>query len=190
VSGLDDIGYNFNALWVSTLILVIFSMQIDDFGDKFSWNLTWKNLRLSLIILSILSILILPAALFSGFIRWNPAFNSFGMQPLIFLGIWFTIALPEELIARGVIQHQASKISRINHKKAITWQLVIIILIASFIFGLSHWNNTAAEFVWYYISFATIAGIGYGICWYYGGLLPAMLAHTLVDWLWQFLFAS
>jgi len=107
-----------------------------------------------------------------------------------FLGIWFTIALPEEVIARGIIQHQMLKAARKNISKYKKGYTIIIIILASFIFGLSHWNNTSAEFIWIYIGLATVAGIGFGVCWKKYGLFSSMLMHTLIDFVWVMCFTA
>jgi len=191
VSGFSDLSYSFNALWVSGLCLAIISIQYKDYLEKFSWNIDLKKIGFPVALLLSLAIIILPIGLLSGFIQWNPNWEGVGMFLMNFLGIWFTIALPEEVIARGIIQNQMlhtarEKISQ-NYKKGYT---VIIVLLASFIFGLSHWNNTAEEFVWIYIGLATVAGIGFGVCWEKHGLLSSMLMHTLIDFTWIMCFSS
>ncbi|MHA1612697.1 MAG: lysostaphin resistance A-like protein [Promethearchaeota archaeon] len=192
MSGFVDMSYAFNAIWVSALILGIISIQFDDFVDLFNWKITPNKVTFPLLIIVAAGIVILPFGLLSGFIVWAPNWEGLGTTMLTFLGIWFTIAFPEELIARGVIQNQMLKFSRekINIKKYKRIQTIVIILIASFIFGLSHWNNTSAEFIWVYIGLATVAGTGFGWCWEKRGLLSAMLMHSLIDFTWVLFFSG
>lgn len=188
LAGYNDVGYIFNSIWVSVLILVINSIQYEEFGNLFNWEMQSKKFILPLAILISVGIVILPIGILTGFIVWAPKWEGIGMVIVTFLGIWFTIALPEELIARGVIQHQLLKISHDNIKKFERVQIVAVILLASFIFGLSHWNNTSADFIWIYIGLATVAGIGFGWCWQKSGLFSCMLLHTLIDFVWAIYF--
>lgn len=184
VSGFDEMRYQFNALWVSTLILLTLVLQIDDFVSKFNWRVTGKKLAISFLGLSIILLIVLPPGLITGFLSWNPLLDSPEVILIGFIGIWLTIALPEEIIARGVVQHQMTErifSSESKYRKYWKW---IVLIVASILFGSSHWNNTSEEFALVYIILATIAGIVYGICWWFGGLFSAMLIHTLVDWIW------
>ncbi|MHA1672376.1 MAG: CPBP family glutamic-type intramembrane protease [Promethearchaeota archaeon] len=192
MSGFVDMEYAFNALWVSAVILVIISTQFDEFVALFNWKITPKNVTFPLVLLVIAGIILLPFGLLSGFITWAINWDGIGTMLLTFAGIWFTIALPEELIARGVIQNQMLKFSKekINIEKYKKIQTIVIILIASFIFGLSHWNNTSAEFVWVYIGLATVAGFAFGWCWEKRGLFSAMFMHTLIDFTWAMCFSG
>lgn len=183
-------AYNFNALWVSSLILVLYSIQLDEFEEKMSWKPTKKGLLYALNLSAILAIITIPIGLLTNFLEWNPDFSDVPMIFISIIGIWLTIALPEELIARGVIQHQLThKVIRKDSKYYRYWKWIVLV-VASVIFGISHWNNTSLEFVWVYILLASIAGIVYGICWWKGGLFSAMLIHTLVDWVWQLFFKT
>ncbi len=186
--GLDGMGYTLNALWVSTLLLLILSLQIDDFTEKFNFSLTLKKMLLVLGLLVILFVILVPIGLLTNFLSWNPQWLGLDIFIVSFIGIFFTIALPEELITRGTMQHQL--LARYGKKEVKSWQNGVIIVSVSLIFGASHWNNTSPEFIWAYILLATIAGIIYGLGFVYGGLVSAMLIHTLVDWIWNILFKT
>jgi membrane protease YdiL (CAAX protease family) len=188
INGLAELKYEFNALWVSALILLLLAIQTQDFDSKFNWRITRHKLAVSLLGLSILLLIVVPFGYMTGFLGWNP--TSEGPEVIIvsFIGIWLTIALPEEIIARGVVQHQLTeRIFSEEHKYRKYWKWVVLV-IASIVFGSSHWNNTTPEFMWVYVILATIAGIVYGICWWFGGLFSAMFVHTLVDWIWALFF--
>jgi membrane protease YdiL (CAAX protease family) len=188
--GFIDLSYAFNALWVSVLCLAIITIQYDDYSEFFNFNIDLKKVGFPIAILFSFAIIVLPIGLLTGFIVWNPNWEGVGVFFVTFLGIWFTIALPEEVIARGIIQHQMLKVAKKNISKYKKGYTVIIIILASFIFGLSHWNNTSAEFVWIYIGLATVAGIGFGVCWKKYGLLSSMLMHTLIDFVWVMCFKA
>ena len=184
LDGLDGMKYQLNALWISSLILFFLAIQLDDYGSKFNWQITRNKLKISILAVSILMIILIPVGFLTGFLTWNPALDP---ETILvgFLGIWLTIALPEEIVARGVVQHQLTE--RVFSKERKYWKWIVLIL-ASIIFGSSHWNNTSEEFMWVYIIMASVAGIVYGIAWWFGGLFSAMLVHTLVDWIWSLFF--
>jgi len=190
MGGFIDLSYAFNALWVSGLCLAIITIQYDDYSEYFNFNINLKKVGFPIAILFSFAIIVLPIGLLTGFIVWNPNWEGVGVFFVTFLGIWFTIALPEEVIARGIIQHQMLKATRENISKYKKGYTVIIILLASFIFGLSHWNNTTTEFIWIYIGLATVAGIGFGVCWKKYGLFSSMLMHTLIDFIWVMCFKA
>jgi len=182
--------YEINALWVSSLILLLSSIQFQNYEEKFNWKITKNKLLLPMTLGLILAIIIIPIGMLTKFLSWSPEWPGFLMFFFSFIGIWLTIALPEEVIARGVIQHQLTeKVVKKDNNFFKFWKWFVLIL-ASSIFGLSHWNNTTSEFAWVYILLATIAGIFYGYCWWKGGLFSVMLIHTIVDWIWGLLFIS
>jgi membrane protease YdiL (CAAX protease family) len=188
VNGFAELRYEFSVLWISTLIILLLAIQLNDFDNKFNWRITGHKLVITVIGLSILLVTLVPLVLMTGFLSWNPIFDQPEVIFISFIGIWLTIALPEEIVHRGVIQHQlAEHIVSEENKYHKYWKWVVLVIV-SILFGLSHWNNTSEEFVWTYIILATGAGIVYGICWWFGGLFSAMLIHTLVDWIWSILF--
>ena len=110
--------------------------------------------------------------------------------PLIFL----TIALPEELFFRGVLQ------GGIERRLGRPWPALAI---ASVAFGLMHWNNVSEDLAGVtdgrtilayqltYFSLATIAGAVYGLAYRWGGsILAPAIVHALVDTAWHFLFQA
>ena len=63
------------------------------------------------------------------------------------------------------------------------------LVIASVLFGLSHFNKRSAHFNWRYVLLATIAGIFYGRAWREHRRVPAStITHASVDWLWGLWF--
>jgi len=95
------------------------------------------------------------------------------------VGLFLTVALPEELFFRGILLRGLEK--QFSRK----W---IPLVISSLAFGLMHWNNASTLSTQItYISLAALAGVGYG--WTYrksgNNLLAAILVHTLVDWTWR-----
>jgi membrane protease YdiL (CAAX protease family) len=187
-SGFVSMEYTFNALWVSSLILLLYSVQMKDYTKKVNWKPSIKKLLYPSVLSAGLVIISVPIGLATGFLTWSPSWPGFLLFIFSFIGIWLTIALPEELIARAVIQHQLTENVIDKEKNFYKYWRWIVLIVASIIFGASHWNNTSSEFIWVYILLASIAGIAYGYSWWKGGLFSAMLLHTLVDWIWALFF--
>jgi uncharacterized protein len=62
-------------------------------------------------------------------------------------------------------------------------------IIASMLFGLSHFNKRSAHFNWRYVLLATIAGIFLRPRLARAPPRPAStITHTCVDWLWSWWF--
>jgi hypothetical protein len=99
-----------------------------------------------------------------------------------FAGIYLTIAIPEELLFRGILQNQLEK-SFAGRRRG-----VYALLLASVIFGLAHLHHAPVP-NWRYAIMATLAGIFYGSAFRMRRRLPAAaLTHTLVDTVWHFWF--
>jgi CAAX protease family protein len=97
-------------------------------------------------------------------------------------GIYITIAIPEELLFRGILQNFL--VRSIAHRRRALYG----ILIASAIFGASHLHHPPVP-NWKYGVLATLAGIFYGNAFRTRQRLSASaLTHTLVDTVWHFWF--
>ncbi|MGC2474685.1 MAG: CPBP family intramembrane glutamic endopeptidase, partial [Candidatus Sulfotelmatobacter sp.] len=98
------------------------------------------------------------------------------------IGIFVFVAVPEELFFRSWVQNLLER--RVGRRMAL--------LIASILFGLSHFNKRnlgSSHFNWRYVLLATIAGIFYGRAWREQRRVPASgITHTCVDWLWYLWF--
>jgi len=95
-----------------------------------------------------------------------------------FIGIFFTIAVPEELLFRGLIQNLLQRVLPATSA----------LLVAALIFGASHLNNRPTP-DWRYVFLASIAGVLYGRAYRSsGGLMAACLVHAAVDTVWREFF--
>ena len=106
---------------------------------------------------------------------------------LEYIGIALTIALPEELLFRSVIQNLL--------EKTFGWRPVVL-WTSALIFGAAHLNNgalgwQASQWNWNYFLLATIAGTVYGLVYRYTQSLwfPVAL-HALVDVIGHTCFTS
>jgi len=114
--------------------------------------------------------------------------------PLRGLFIFFFIAVPEEILFRGILHNLLQK--RLGGR---LWPALII---SSVIFGFAHSNNSAPPYVpiqlpflgevllpWVYVLLASIAGVFYGLAYVKRGkLTTAAIVHAMVDLWWSLFF--
>jgi membrane protease YdiL (CAAX protease family) len=102
-----------------------------------------------------------------------------GWAALQWVGIFFFIAVPEELFFRGWVHNLLER--RVGRQVALA--------ITAALFGLSHFNKKSIHFNWRYVLLATIAGIFYGRAWRERRRVPAStITHASVDWIWGLWF--
>lgn len=124
-------------------------------------------------------LLLIPLGSAIGFLKLGggPAKGP-GEAALLFVGLVLTVALPEELFFRGVLDSRLAA-----HWAKKPW---LSLLVSSFLFGLMHWNNRgSAGASAAYVGMATLAGLVYGMAFRRsGGLVAPVLVHALVDTIW------
>jgi CAAX protease family protein len=148
-------------------------------GTGFDFHLRWSDWKTGLRELIFFTPLVLILGLSLGFIHPHANRPPLGTAALRWVGIFFFIAVPEELFFRGWIQNLLER--RVGRRTAL--------LIASVLFGLSHFNKRSAHFNWRYVLLATIAGIFYGRAWREQRRVPAStITHASVDWIWGLWF--
>ncbi len=145
----------------------------------------FKDLYIALIALLGIMVLVVPPGIISRFLTFAIP-ESFDIPKLAahFIGLFITVALPEELFFRGLLLRGLEKVTS---KK---W---VPMIVSSMAFGLMHWNNVndlTTQIT--YVSLATIAGLGYAWAYKKSGnnLLAAIITHTLVDWVWKLFLAG
>lgn len=148
-------------------------------GTGFDFHVRWSDWRIGLRELAFFSPIVIVAGLALGFIHPHANVPSLGKAVLSWLGIFVFIAVLEELFFRAWVQNLLER--RVGRRTAL--------VIASILFGLSHFNKRSAHFNWRYVLLATIAGIFYGRAWRTERRVPASaITHTCVDWLWSWWF--
>lgn len=139
----------------------------------------WADLKHTAVWILPIAILI-PIGVGIGFLKVSgePSMGP-GQAGLVFLVLVLTVALPEELFFRGILD------SRLAAKWADKPWLTL--LLSSFLFGLMHWNNrSTAGGSATYVAMATVAGVFYGLAFRKSrGLVAPVMVHALVDLLWQ-----
>jgi membrane protease YdiL (CAAX protease family) len=173
------IGYMKLALIVLFLYVVTLSNRLPEVGFTFSLNR--RDWREALINFALFAVIALPFGLITGFVKPSTALPS--LLEIIGRGIaiFLFIALPEEILFRGVIHRYLERVLR--------WSQLATLILSSVIFGASHLNNPPN--VGYYFILATLAGIFYGRTFLRTGkVIPAAIVHLSVDWIWNVLFAG
>ena len=169
--------------WFSVAISVVAIIGWNGYREAgIGYNLVpkLKDLRVVLLSMGIIMAFVVPPGLLTGFLTFSIP-ESYNIPKLAaqFIGLFLTVALPEELFFRGIL---LGGLEKMFSKK---W---IPLVISSLAFGLMHWNNvnTLSTQITY-ISLAAIAGMGYGWAYRKSGnnIIAAILVHTLVDWTWR-----
>jgi membrane protease YdiL (CAAX protease family) len=145
----------------------------------------FMDIGIAFLALGAIMVLVVPPGLMTGFLTFHipQAFNVPKLT-LHFVGLFLTVALPEELFFRGILLRGLDKM--FSRK----W---IPLVISSLAFGLMHWNNVSSLPTQItYVCLAAIAGLGYGWAYRKSGnnLFAAILVHTLVDWTWKLFLAG
>lgn len=156
-------------------------------GANIGFNLVpkFKDLKIALLALLMIMALVIPPGMVTGFLSFAiPESYNIPRLSVHFIGLFLTVALPEELFFRGILLRGLEKVSSNR------W---VPMVVSSLAFGLMHWNNIdGLSMQITYVSLASIAGLGYGWAYKKSGnnLFAAILAHTLVDWVWKLILAG
>jgi uncharacterized protein len=121
-------------------------------GTGFDFHLRWNDWKTGWRELLFFAPIVLALGLALGFIHPHANLPKAGTAAIRWLGIFFFIAVPEELFFRAWVQNLLER--RVGRRTAL--------VIASALFGLSHFNKRSAHFNWRYVLLAAIAGIFYG----------------------------
>lgn len=123
--------------------------------------------------------IVIPLGLLLNFIAFHGARgNVFIEAPAAWVFTFIFVALPEELFFRGLVQNLLER--RVGRTGSL--------LLASVLFGLSHFNK-GAHFNWRYVLLAAIAGLFYGRAWRaQRRLFASSITHASVDTVWSIWF--
>jgi uncharacterized protein len=145
----------------------------------FEFHLKWSDWKTGLRELLFFTPIVLLLGLALGFIHPHRNLPGVGSALLRWIAIFFFTAVPEELFFRAWVQNLLER--RVGRRAAL--------LVASILFGLSHFNKRSAHFNWRYVLLASIAGVFYGRAWRKHHRVPAStITHATVDWIWGLWF--
>lgn len=133
------------------------------------WIVGRRSLRLSIYAtalgLTLSAILALGGALLLGVISWAPKWPD--QAWLWLLNNLLLVTLVEETLFRGYIQGGLSqRLKHLPHGENLA------LLLASLLFGLAHVGAG-----WHWVLLASLAGVGYGLAYRFGGLGAAIATH-------------
>jgi CAAX protease family protein len=152
--------------------------NLEGVGYKLTFG--WKDTADALLNFVAFAVVAIPLGIALGFLHphagpaapWSVGFE--------FFGIYLTIAIPEELLFRGILQNFLVKSFRSERRELYS------LLIASVIFGAAHLHHAPVP-NWRYMILATIAGVFYGNVYRTRRRVSASaLTHALVDTIWRF----
>ena len=148
-------------------------------GVGYRWRLRAVDGRVAAGYFAVFAPVAIALGVLTGFIQPAERFASPGALLLMALGIFVFIAIPEELLFRGIIQNLLEKeIGRPG----------LALGVAAVIFGAAHLNNGPSP-DWRYFLLATLAGVVYGRAYARTrNLMAPALVHTLVDVAWRGFF--
>lgn len=137
------------------------------------WIVARRSLRLSLyataLALTLTAITALGGAVLLGIISWAPKWPE--QAWLWVLNNLLLVTLVEEALFRGYIQGGLTQ--RFKH---LPYGENLALLLASLLFGLVHLGAG-----WQWVLLASIAGVGYGLAYRFGGLGAAIATHFALN---------
>lgn len=123
------------------------------------------TLKTSAIALSLTALATFTCAWLLGIIEWAPKWPD--VVRIWLLNNLLLVTLVEEALFRGYIQGGLSQ--RLKH---LPYGEHLAVLLAATVFGLAHWGAGGQ-----WVLLATLAGIGYGLAYRFGGLGAAIATH-------------
>jgi membrane protease YdiL (CAAX protease family) len=148
-------------------------------GTGYNFCLKWSDWKTGLRELLFFTPPVIVLGLALGFIHPHRNLPGIGSALLRWVLIFFFTAVREELFFRAWVQNLLER--RMGRRAAL--------IVASVLFGLSHFNKRSTHFNWRYVLLATIAGIFYGRAWREQRRVPAStITHASVDWIWGLWF--
>lgn len=174
-----SLAYSMNSLLATGLAAFLFVCvrRLEDIGYRchFGKQDGWIGLRNFLLFAPVA----VPIGLLTGFITISGRQFSGWQVLLSALGIFFLIAIPEELLFRGIIQNFLEKTLR---------KPALALIVTSLVFGAAHLNNGPKP-DWRYFLLASLAGLFYGNAYQRTrSLMAPAFVHTLVDTVWRAFF--
>jgi membrane protease YdiL (CAAX protease family) len=172
-------GYLLQTILEVDFAVVVFVIIRGLDGVGYRFRLKRADLRTIVVNFAIFVAIAIPVGLATGFVSFRPRPPDLPELGIQAVGIFLAIAIPEELLFRGIVQNLLQRL----------WgNPPVALLVASLVFGASHLNNGPHP-DWRYFLLATIAGLFYGRAYLQSrGLMAPACVHALVDLLWRSAF--
>ena len=174
-----SLAYSLNSLLATSLATFLFVVvrQVPDIG--YAFRIRSKEVLIGFYHFLGFAPIAIPIALVTGFVHFSGHFYSLWRFLLSLAGIFIFIAVPEELLFRGIIQ---------NFMQRCCLSPLVALAVTSVLFGAAHLNNGPTP-DWRYFLLATVAGLFYGNAYRLTrNLMAPAIVHTLVDTVWRSFF--
>lgn len=172
-------AYVLNTLVAVDLGLLLFLIYLGESDVGYEYALTMEELKIAGLYAAVYAAIAIPFGLYSGFLEWSPKAEFFSFFTSA-AGIFIFIALPEELLFRGLLQNMLTSICK---------NAYIALGITAVIFGASHLNNGPTAPDMRYFALASVAALFYGHAYIRTKRLMApALIHVLIDAVWLHFF--
>lgn len=178
-----DPAVNLDCFYVAAILALLYALAASGWLPQvgFRFNLSLRELGVAVLSLALFAVPAIGIGLFSGFLKLE-------LRPTTLLealtqagGIYLFVALPEEILFRGILLKYLRSTLAISTLPAV--------LLSAVIFGAAHLNNPP-DVGWYFV-LATLAGVAYG--WAFlrtGKATLSALVHTGVNWIWWMVFSG
>lgn len=174
-SGIPSPTHAFSQVLGMNLALFCFLVVRPIGGIGFTFRLRKPDVVQALIAFAWFFPLALVFAGMTGLVPFRPHLPHAALIVPIILGKSLMVALPEEVLFRGLLQNLLQRAAPTARGR------MAALLVSSVIFGFSHLNNHPL-FDWRYVTIATVAGIAYGTVYNRTGkVTAAAITHALID---------
>lgn len=169
---------NGNPYNVAAILLILFLLwYIYRRGITLGISLSRKNLKIVAQSLLTLALILIPIGLKLGFLMINIKLDEELLVHTAFRYIFF-VAIPEELVFRGILQNLLSRIAVLP--------LAIVISNGLFAVIYTHITGNGVFLNWTYVGFAFVAGLIYAISYVRSrSIFVPILVHGLTDTIWR-----
>ena len=175
-------SHPFTQLLAMNLVLFCFLAVRPLAGIGFTFRLKARDVVQALIAFAWFLPLALVFVSVTGFVPFKPHPPNLALIIPMTLAVTFMVALPEEVLFRGLIQNLLQRVAGPARGR------FVAMLVASILFGFSHLNNHPT-FDWRYVTIASLAGIAYGTVYNRTGkVTAAAITHALIDIVWRLCF--
>lgn len=171
---------NLTILILLDLVLLLFLLDDETSDAHLGLWLSRKDTTIALSGFALFLAVGLPLGLLLHFVRPGLGVSDVASGAGRLVELFFFVALPEEAVFRGLVQHGLER--RLARPQAL--------VIAAIVFGLAHIGHPPAP-NWRYVLLATGAGVVYGrVFQRTRNLAASAMTHALVDWTWYVFFAG
>ncbi len=174
-SGIPSPTHPLSQLLAMNLALFCFLVVRPLDGIGFTFRLRKQDIVQALIAFAWFFPLALVFGMATGLVPFKPHLPDPALIIPIILGKSLMVALPEEVLFRGLLQNLLQRAAPTARGR------MAALLVSSVVFGFSHLNNHPL-FDWRYVTIASVAGIAYGIVYNRTGkVTAAAITHSLID---------